>query len=656
VTGLLAELAAFHFIRPWWLLALIPVLLLAWLVRRSRQAAGDWGKVIDPVLLPFLLDRPSLKQPALARWCLAGWICACLGLAGPTWEQVPLPVHRQENALIILLDLSPSMMAQDLAPDRLIRTRLKLTDILNSRSEGVTALVAYGGDAHVVSPLTDDRATIISQLPALDPAIMPSQGSNPEAAVELGVELALNAGHLQGDILLVTDGMTQGAQHGVELLLNNVGGFRLSILGVGTEEGAPIPLPRGGFAKDERGGMIIAKLQPKQLAGLARRQGGRYSSLTSDDRDLHYLLDPINIGFGDKTRELQRTFDSWKDQGFWLALLLLPLMVLGFRRNLLALLVLAPLALQPQSARASLWDDLWRTPDQQGQAALADDPDRAAELFKDRQWQGTAAYRAGDYQRASEAFAEDNSARGQYNQGNALARAGKLGDALAAYDRALALQPDMEDADFNKKLVEQMLQQQQQQQQNQSDGQDNSQNQNPEGNQDSSPSQNAKGKDSQGQQDDFDSQGNESEGNNKSNSDSPQNGQGNNMADRDGQDSGGQDRESTGEDKPGEEQPGEKQSGDKDSTDDESRQQQAPKGGEDPTGNDGEPNPIAGSANPDDALDQEQQQAMEQWLRRVPDDPGGLLRRKFQYQAQRRAYEQQHRFRSPPDRTEEERW
>jgi Ca-activated chloride channel family protein len=220
-------LEQFHWLRPWWLCALLPALLMALLLWRQKRAARQWQALVDADLLPFLLDGKSVRQSPWQMWLLAlAWLLATLALAGPSWEKRPLPVHKNESALVIILDLSPSMLSEDIKPSRLIRARLKIADILRERRDGLTALVVYGGDAHVVAPLTDDTATINNMLTALHPNIMPVPGSNTEAAIGRSLQLLRDAGAPQGDLLLITDGVVHQARLAIKNQLSD-GPYRL---------------------------------------------------------------------------------------------------------------------------------------------------------------------------------------------------------------------------------------------------------------------------------------------------------------------------------------------------------------------------------------------------------------------------------------------
>ena len=183
------EMAA-TLLRPealWLALLIIPAV---WLAIKASGARGDWSKVIDPELLSHLLQDSAARETRRAHWLVPlGLVLAILGIAGPSFSKIDVPVFQRADALVIVLDLSASMSAADIQPSRVQRARQKILDILSQRNEGVTGLVVYAGDAHVVAPLTDDRRTIENLLPALDPAIMPLPGSNPTAALEAAIDL-----------------------------------------------------------------------------------------------------------------------------------------------------------------------------------------------------------------------------------------------------------------------------------------------------------------------------------------------------------------------------------------------------------------------------------------------------------------------------------
>ena len=614
------DLSQFHFLRPSALFALLPALLLVALNHWRKSSAGNWEKVINSQLLPFLMQGDSSKKQRGIYWILTGWIITCLALAGPTWQQLPQPVHKKDSAVVLIMDLSPSMLAEDIKPSRLARARFKLIDILKNRGEGYTGLVVYGGEAHTLSPLTEDSNTIVSLVPTLEPALLPVAGSNVEEAVETALELAVNGGYQQGDLLLITDGVATPAFSTVQSIIKKAGKFRLSILGVGTAEGAPIPSGYGGFIKDSNGAIVIPKLSPASLQMLALNNSGIYRTLSADDSDINALLDSTEELFPDASKELERDFDLWDDQGYWLVILLLPILVASFRRGYVAVLLLAP-ALYSDPASAFSWHDLWQTRDQQATQALeSGDAETAQALFDDPRWRGSAAYRAGDYQSAIDEFVQQTDASGHYNRGNALARAGDLDGAIEAYNRALELQPGMEDALANWQLIEQ-LKQQQQEQQNQDNSQDQqNQDQQSDSQHEQKPSASSNKEQSGGQpQDQQESQ---------------------------------QQKEAAQPQEPEEQTPKERAEESAEESAEEKAEDQAKK---DATGDQQQKEQQASELEKELSEEEQQaQQELQQWLRRVPDDPGGLLREKFRYQSRQRALEQ--RRPAPPSEKQQQRW
>lgn len=603
----------FHFMRPEWLWTLLPALAIGALLWRHRGRLGSWNQVISPDLLPYLVSpQDGSRGPNLLPILLFAWVLAAVAAAGPSWEKLPQPVHQKQDALVLILDLSYSMNSSDLAPSRVSRARQKLLDVLSMRDEGQTGLIAYAGDAHIVTPLTDDTPTIANLLPALNPDMMPVPGSDPVAAIELALELLQSAGVRGGRILLVTDGMRAIDRTAINKLLAN-SSTSLAVMGVGTATGAPIPLPAGGFLKDRDGTIVLPGLTEDVLADLATDTGGRFRIMQIDNGDLDYLLaDPV-LGSLESTVALERTADSWADQGYLLILLLLPIALALFRRGWIVCLLPVVFFAQPSATHAQSWDSLWLTPNQQGQRALAQGKaEAAAELFEDSQWQGTAAYASEDYEAAVDAFAQGEDSDAWYNRGNALARAGQLDEAIAAYQESLAQEPDRVDAQDNLALVEQLKQQQEdQQQQNQDQQQDQ--------NEQDQQSQDQESENQQNQDQQSEEQNAQNEQDQQSEQQQNEQRQQNQQAQQGEQD--GQPQQDQQQGQENEQLDSQEQTAEGSESEQERPQEATPE------------TPQLAELDPEQ---QERDQAMEQWLRRVPDDPSGLLREKFRYESYQR--------------------
>jgi Ca-activated chloride channel family protein len=674
----------FHFIEPFWLLALIPLGLLLWVAWRVDAGISAWQRVIDARLLAVLKVGGGGRARRLPLLLLAtGWLIAVIALANPTFERQPVPAFRSDAARVVVLDLSRSMLAEDLTPSRLERARYKVDDILSRSGDGQVGLIVYADDAFAVSPLTDDAETIRAMLEALSPQIMPVQGSRPDRGITLGLDLLRQAGARNGEVILLSDD-AGGARARVAAEQVRDAGHRLGVIGVGTAEGAPVP----GITTAE--GPVMSRLDISALETLAAAGAGRYATLSSSDRDLEQvLIDPEARPRALAERD-PLLAERWRELGPWVAVLLLPMAALAFRRGwlMLLLLTLGPgSALMPEPVMAFGWTDLWQRQDQQAaQAFAAGQLEQARTLAREPARAGSAAYRLGDYQDAAARFEGGDTAVDHYNRGNALARSGALEAALAAYDAALSRDPALEDARYNREQVEAALQAQSEQP-NQSDQRQDQQ-------QDQSDSQQS-GEESKQQSQDSGSQGERNEpqeGDSSAGSPADQQERGQSSDDQQGGDQQGSDQQAS--DQPSSGQPGSDRSSSaggsgsrENSSLNDGADAQASHAGAGPdteadaAGADSSQDPLppadaaadntrseqaaadfrdeaasAQSAQGGDALDQasadaeressadndvalgaeerEARQAADQWLRRIPDDPAELLRRKFLYQYQ----------------------
>ncbi|WP_338115094.1 VWA domain-containing protein [Thiocapsa imhoffii] len=449
-------------LRPVWLLALVPAAaLLLFLWRRPSQRLV-WQRLVDRHLLAHLLverDGAPRRLPLILLGL--GWLLAILALAGPAWEREVQPLFGRDAARVILLDLSPSMNAADQRPSRLARARFEILDLLKASDDGQVALIAFGPAPFLVSPLTRDANTIAVQVPRLTTDLIPIVGARETAqALREAGELLDQAGATRGEVILVTDAVTDMASTRAAVTRLVADGHRVSVLAVGTEQGAPVPLEHGAgavagrFEQDANGGIRIARLDPGPLRELARLGRGRYVEAEPGDADTRVLLGQSEGG-GAVVEHSGLQSDQWREEGPWLLLLLLPLAALAFRRGWLVPAVAVVLILPPHPSWAWEWADLWSRPDQRAARELAAGAaEQAAEVFEDPAWQAAARYQAGDYARALESLAELSDLDADYNRGNALARLGRWDDAIAAYEAVLSRDPDHQDARHNLELVQ----------------------------------------------------------------------------------------------------------------------------------------------------------------------------------------------------------
>lgn len=460
---MIAALHAFHFLRPLWLLGLLALPLLVWRGSRADAGVRELSRLVDAALLPHLLTgRPASHRAATALLAL-GWTLAALAFAGPTWSRQPQPLYAERAAQVVAMSLSPRMLAKDVAPSRLDRARYKARDLFASNRAGQNALIAYAGEAFVVAPLTSDASSLDELLDALAPDTMPSEGDNAAQAIEQGVKLVMQAKAGGGSLVLITDRADAAAQTAARRALAQ--GVRVSVLGIGTTAGGPVPLAGGGFLRDAQGNLELARRDDAALAALAAAGGGRFVPATDDHSDIDALHKQLRGGSAVASDDARS--EQWVDRGPWLLLPLLLVVAAGFRRGWLLVLPLVLMPLLPGTAHADGWRDLWLRPDQQAARALQrGDVATARKLARDPALRAAAAYRGGDYASAAQALAPLPGTDAQYNLGNALAKEQRYKEAIAAYDRALARDPANADAKANKQAVEDWLRRQQQKQQN----------------------------------------------------------------------------------------------------------------------------------------------------------------------------------------------
>ncbi|AKC86079.1 VWA domain-containing protein [Pseudoxanthomonas suwonensis] len=574
-----------HFLRPLWLWALLALPLL-WLLWRRRRRQG-WRDAVDPHLLPHLLEPARGRGGLRLAGVALAWTLAVVALAGPGWRQEERPHWESRAPLVVALDLSSSILAPDMAPTRLAQARAKIATLLRERQGGEVGLVAWAEDAYTVAPLTADAGNIALFLDALAPDVMPVDGHRPERAITHAATLLHQAGFERGDILLVTGHADAAARNIAAAVAGQ--GYRISVLGLGSAAGAEYQ-DRAGMAQPVR-------LDEASLRALAGAGGGRYVKLGVDDADLRALgvLDPA----AEVAAERGGGQRVWLDQGYWLLPPLLLLAALAFRRGagVLAALPLALLLSLPAPARAADAEGgWWRRADQQAQQRIE---------------QGVDAYREGDFAAAEQAFAGAGArgAEAQYNLGNALARQGRYDEAIEAYDRALQQAPGMEDAIANRKVVEAARQRQP-----------------PQGGQ---GPQDPRNRDGSGQQDSQDGQDTPS----SPAQDPSSSGEGENPQQEPGRPDTRQPSSQAG-DPPQPEDAQARERQEQADREQRERMQRALQGQEEE-----QPQEQQARDAGEDAQAREQRQAREAWLRRVPDDPGGLLRAKFRLEHERRQRE-----------------
>jgi Ca-activated chloride channel family protein len=422
-------LQAFHFLRPLWLLAL-PAIAALWILARPRRPASD----LDTAqIAPHLAEALKVGGAATRRFYPIDGAALCFALlalaaAGPSWSRIPNPLVAETAPLVVALKVTDSMQTTDLAPSRLDRARFKILDLVERRAGARTALIAYAGSAHRVSPLTEDPNILRPLLESLSPAVMPVPGDDPAAALQLAVSVHATAA-TPGAILFVLDDLNPAA---IAAFDDATG-----------PESPPI--------------VLLVTLPDEQIpAQIGRLSGVTVVPLSADDGDIDRIERTLRSAHRAALLADERL--QWEDRGWWLLWPAALLTLVWFRRGWTmrwgAVVLLATALQLPATAQAEGWKDWFLTPDQQGRLAYeTKDYAAAAELFTDPMWRGHAQMRAGQYEAAAETFAGLDTAEAAFSEGLARIRNREYRPGARAFETALERRPDFPAAARNRDIA-----------------------------------------------------------------------------------------------------------------------------------------------------------------------------------------------------------
>ncbi|TEW52575.1 vWA domain-containing protein [Psychromonas algicola] len=610
---------ALEFMRPYWLLGIVVVLAFSlWQFKRNKSKKTN---IIASHLSEHLVTLPETTKSN--RWVLNSLlVIACIALSGPSIRSIKLPVYEIQKAQVIAFDLSFSMYATDIKPNRLSQAKYKAIDLLKQWTEGDKALIAYAGDAFAITPLTRDSNSIINHVPNLSPLLMPARGSRPDLALQKSIELLKNAGYQQGHIVFITDGFDSDSLDKMKDMIEGTD-WMVSVLAVATPNGAPIKLPDDSLLKDASDNIIIPKLETNMLYPITSINNGLYLNIDAQGKDVQLLTQHYdNKTQSKETQQAQQKTDNKQliDDGYWLSFLLLPLFLLFFRKGVFYALVLAvTLPLTTSKVEASIWKN-----DQQNayQAFQQGQYQEAIEHFETPEWKGAALFKDKQYKQAEAVYtdqynADPNNKQALYNLGNSQAMQQNYQQALDSFNKALAIDPDFKEAQANKKAVEDLLkqQEQQQQQQNNKDQQSSDQQQNDD-QQSSEKEQN-------------DQQSNEQQASEQQQSDQQQNQQ--QSSDQDEGDHQQDEQQSQQQNQPSNAKQQKQQ--------DAEQQKQQAAAEENNQQNEQEQQAASQAINTEEQANQEYED-LPTWLKNMPDDPSLLLRNKMRLEYQKRSADQ----------------
>ncbi|WP_186758097.1 vWA domain-containing protein [Echinicola salinicaeni] len=445
---------AFHFLRPQWLWLIVPAaIFLIWGILSIRSEVR-WKKIIAPHLRNYVIQKGSEKIKLLMQSLLfIGFCLGAMALAGPAWKKVEVAGQQLETPLVICLDLSQSMMAEDMQPNRLERAKFKINDFLDQKPQARVALVAFAGTAHIVVPLTRDYDIIRSHLEGLSPSVMPAQGSNLGAALAVA-DTIMSITTAPGTVMIMSDDFETKEFEEIQEFVSG-SDHQIAILPFNTPMGAAVPNPSGrGYIK-ENGEDVVSALDNQLIQKLNSLENIEVIPLTLDDSDVEKISKKVktDLIFTEKPEEKD---NQWEDKGLLLIIPVIVLFLMWFRRGWV--LYGFGLLIFSSCGEVHSFEDLWFTNDYQGQMLSSKgEYEKAAEKYEDPMRKGVAYFKSGKYIESIQAFANDTTAEGAFNLGLAYYKNGDLIAASAAFGLASEMDPSMEQAGTNMEAMSKML-------------------------------------------------------------------------------------------------------------------------------------------------------------------------------------------------------
>lgn len=419
------DFEVFHLLRPKLMWLLVPIILVLIVSMLVGQFENRWKGVIAKHLQDYVIvkgNRFATVGPQVLFLLITSLIT--LSAAGPTWKKIDVPGAKSEATLLIALDLSPSMMVEDVSPNRLERAKFKIRDLLEANPGSKVGLIAYSGTAHPVVTACDDYKLIVYQLETLSPTVMPLLGTNLKSALDVA-DTILSRVEAPSTLLLLTDNITKEQSVLIKEFTRS-SSTKVEIIAMATPHGGAIPKVTGrGFIK-EGGEDVISKLDQTTLIDLHKESNINVNTLNIDRDDVELIAKNIreNIVFNAEDEESD---EEWEEMGYPLLWIAFILSLFWFRRGwMLQFSILLFTFSSCSSTKIDEWSDLWYSPDYQGQMAMdREDYTKAIDSFESLNHKGVAYFKSGDYESAIQIFRSDSSASSLYNLGVSYAANGQ---------------------------------------------------------------------------------------------------------------------------------------------------------------------------------------------------------------------------------------
>lgn len=313
-----------------WFLFMLPI--LGYWLAKKLSVFGKWSSWIKEPMLSLLVTNK--QQYTSSSWLVLVFaFITVIALLGPAQQIENKSLHKSKVPMFIVLDLSLSMLSEDVLPSRLELVKYRITDMLREAEDGLVSLVVYSGSAHIVTPLTEDIETILFQLPRLNPEIMPVYGSNPTGAFELIAESLRQLNNPSGRIVWFTDEASEKEIQAVATLAHSYL-QELVMVTVGTEKGGTINTSTG-LLYDNRNQPVMSRVPLALMHSSANQHGVRAYPV---DQLNAKLLSDLSTQFDSQKQQLEKknNVKRWHELGYWLNIPLLLLVIFLMRSRLLS--------------------------------------------------------------------------------------------------------------------------------------------------------------------------------------------------------------------------------------------------------------------------------------------------------------------------------
>lgn len=324
----------FRFANPeyFYALAIIPVLIIAYILYRlnRRKAIKTFG---NPELLAPLMPNASPARTSLKfAIVLTSLALLIIALARPQFGAKLEKTKREGVEIIIALDVSNSMMAEDIQPNRLERAKRAIARLTERLTNDKIGLIVFAGDAYVQIPITSDYSSAKLFLSAINTSVVPKQGTAIGSAIELASKSFTPNEESSKAIIIITDGENHEDDPVEMAKIAQSNGIIVHTIGMGLPQGAPIPVYNAAgqkdFRKDKQGNVVVTKLDDRTLQEIAVSGGGKYIRANNTEVGINAIFDEINKM--QKTELESKVYSEYNDQFFYFIALAMALLALEF--------------------------------------------------------------------------------------------------------------------------------------------------------------------------------------------------------------------------------------------------------------------------------------------------------------------------------------